>query len=506
MKAQISKMEYMVIQPRTYLVAELMEDVWPVAYCVSMAERNQIPGLLPVHRQMVDNRVRLCFDITGKKRLSDLIGEQNLSEEGILRLLRNLTEALHNLPEYFLQASHCLLEEEYTFADQKLEVYLPLVPLEEDPGDGSAQLRDYLIRLVGSCTANGRSGSRINELVAYLIRPDFQLEELRKLLEKLSSGSSRSVSPAQYQVEQRTAAPVAPTAAPVNSVSPQPSASQGANVSVPASSDASQPAKKGFPVFGHKEKEPKKPKEKKEKIPPAAPKPGFAVPGVSDPGFAVPGAPAPAVKKAEKASGGFAIPGGEASAPAQEEKKKGFQLFGKKEKAPKEKAVVEMNKERHLVAGNGLGMGPASYPQQSYPQQAYQPPVQSAPQQGAEQWHGTTFLQMEQNQGGTACLTDDMPGMGRSLTVSCQGRLTTVTHFPFTIGRMGCDLILPQPTVSKKHLTLLEQGGQYYVQDENSSNHTYLDGQMIPPYTPVLLPEECQLRLGREIIIIKTGV
>ena len=188
MKANIRKIEYMVVQPHTYLVAELEPGARTVGFCLEMAERCRIPGLLPLHRQMVDGGVRLCYDITGKKRLADLAAEMSLSEDGVLRLVRNLLEGLAGLPEYFLRTTQCLLEEDYTYADSTLAVYLPLAPMEDDPADGDALLRDYLIRLLGSCTSAGRTGPRLNELAACLIRPDFSVPGLLDKVRALSAG------------------------------------------------------------------------------------------------------------------------------------------------------------------------------------------------------------------------------------------------------------------------------------------------------------------------------
>ena len=103
----------------------------------------------------------------------------------------------------------------------------------------------------------------------------------------------------------------------------------------------------------------------------------------------------------------------------------------------------------------------------------------------------------------------DWPGLENSLAVAIE-RINTavrqavrVDRFPFTVGRYECNLLLDAPTVSKKHLSLLHQNGMFYVQDENSSNYTYLDGQIIPPYTPVPLPASCELRLGSVVLLVK---
>lgn len=413
MKAKISKLEYMVVQPHTYLVAQLEPGAWPVPFCVEMAERNRIPGLLPLHRQVVDGQVRLCYDITGKKKLVDLAAEMNLSEDGVLRLVRNLVDGLAGLPEFFLQTSHCLLEESCTYADSSLAVYLPLAPLADDPAQAEPLLRDYLIRLLGACSSAGRSGSRLNELVAFLIRPDFTLAGLQQRIRELTAGQAEPApAPAAPVTQPRPAAPAAPPA----------------------------------PAWQ----------------PPAAP------------------APEP---PADRKKGGF---GG---------------LFGRKEKeaAP----VVDLNKERHMAGGDRQRIPPAG-PQ---PAPAAPPEPAPAPQPAGGGWKGTTLLQQQEGgPAGTLYLGGQNGSRAAALTLICGGRAVAVDHFPFTVGRYGCDLLVEQPAVSKKHLTLLEQEGRFYVRDENSSNYTYLDGQVIPPYTPVPLPETCELRLGNVPLTVKAGV
>lgn len=487
MKANIRKIEYMVVQPHTYLVAELEPGARTVGFCLEMAERCRIPGLLPLHRQMVDGGVRLCYDITGKKRLADLAAEMSLSEDGVLRLVRNLLEGLAGLPEYFLRTTQCLLEEDYTYADSTLAVYLPLAPMEDDPADGDALLRDYLIRLLGSCTSAGRTGPRLNELAACLIRPDFSVPGLLDKVRALSAGQT----PAQpapapaWQAAPVTAQP-RPDPAPVPPVTPVPQPA--APAPVPETPDKKKNALGG--LFGHKEKA--------EKPAPAPVIPGFAVPGMA--------APAPKPKE-EKAAPAFAVPGGAgkpfavpgAPAPAQPaapEKKKGGLggLFGHKEK-PAKTPVVEMNKERHM---GGQDRIPPAAPVPPAPAPAAQP-VQ--PQPAA--WQGTTLLQQTKPGGGATVLMGAQAAGAPALTLTGAGQAVRVDRFPFTVGRYECDMLLDAPTVSKKHLSLLHQNGMFYVQDENSSNYTYLDGQIIPPYTPVPLPASCELRLGSVVLLVK---
>ena len=55
--------------------------------------------------------------------------------------------------------------------------------------------------------------------------------------------------------------------------------------------------------------------------------------------------------------------------------------------------------------------------------------------------------------------------------------------------------------ISRIHATILEQDGQYYVRDENSKNHTYLNGVQLAPYTPYLLEDGSRIKLGLEELI-----
>lgn len=49
-----------------------------------------------------------------------------------------------------------------------------------------------------------------------------------------------------------------------------------------------------------------------------------------------------------------------------------------------------------------------------------------------------------------------------------------------TLGRQGDnDIVIKDPFVSKKHFKIVEDEGEYYLEDLNSSNGTFLNGQRI---------------------------
>lgn len=56
-----------------------------------------------------------------------------------------------------------------------------------------------------------------------------------------------------------------------------------------------------------------------------------------------------------------------------------------------------------------------------------------------------------------------------------------ITHSPFRIGSKegGNDAVLHSPVVSRYHAKIYKRDGAYYLEDLNSTNGTYLNGQMI---------------------------
>jgi pSer/pThr/pTyr-binding forkhead associated (FHA) protein len=66
------------------------------------------------------------------------------------------------------------------------------------------------------------------------------------------------------------------------------------------------------------------------------------------------------------------------------------------------------------------------------------------------------------------------------------------------IGRSeGCEVRLPDPTVSHRHASLRQRGGEYVILDENSQNGTFLDHVRLPPQTPRAVRSGERVRLGR---------
>jgi ABC-type multidrug transport system ATPase subunit/ABC-type multidrug transport system permease subunit len=68
------------------------------------------------------------------------------------------------------------------------------------------------------------------------------------------------------------------------------------------------------------------------------------------------------------------------------------------------------------------------------------------------------------------------------------------------IGRAAdCDVISTEPTVSGHHCRLIRDGDNYWVEDLNSPNGVYLNGQRIPAGQVAHVPPGAQVTLGRQV-------
>lgn len=66
------------------------------------------------------------------------------------------------------------------------------------------------------------------------------------------------------------------------------------------------------------------------------------------------------------------------------------------------------------------------------------------------------------------------------------------------IGRgPGCDVRLPDPSVSHRHATVRANGSEYVLVDEKSTNGTFISGVRLAPNTPRPLKHKDLLRVGR---------
>ncbi|MEN9578036.1 MAG: hypothetical protein RJA70_1045 [Pseudomonadota bacterium] len=72
------------------------------------------------------------------------------------------------------------------------------------------------------------------------------------------------------------------------------------------------------------------------------------------------------------------------------------------------------------------------------------------------------------------------------------------------IGRgAGCELQLPDPSVSHRHTSIRQRGSEYIVLDEGSTNGTFVGPVRLPPGAPRVVKDGDLLRIGRIWLLVK---
>ena len=460
-------LSYAVMEPNTYLVAAVDEQAL-VEYCVTMGERNRIPGLLPMHHQIINGEYLLYFDITGKHKLKNVVGTGRLGAREGRKVLETLTQDLQGLSEYYLGPGMCLLDMDALFVDDLYNPYLPLIPMTGDTAASDPAVREFLMVMLGECCIGEGTDPYFDQALKRLLPGNFRLEDFAaSLLQTKPAAAPVSGGAADYappvRKEYAPPAPPKPPVPPVPPVSPvdeKPAKGGLGGIKLPSigkkketEAEAPAPADPGFPIPG-----------------------GVKIPGQKDAGVKIPGGiptPAPADKKAkgkekkeEKSSGGL------------------FGFIGKKKEAETPIPVP-----RGDIYQRPVPPAPA-------PRPAVAPAPAPAPAPAGD-WSGTVQLV---NNGATVFMG---AGAARTACIVHEGRRIELNASPFTVGRQACNYVISSGKVSRTHLTVEKQNGVYYVKDENSSNHTYLNDVMIPPYTFTPVRDGDTLRLGDAILTLE---
>lgn len=90
--------------------------------------------------------------------------------------------------------------------------------------------------------------------------------------------------------------------------------------------------------------------------------------------------------------------------------------------------------------------------------------------------------------------------------VGAPSRALTFDGTRVVIGRgSGCDVRLPDPSVSQRHATLRAQGSDYALVDEGSGNGTFVGGVRLQPQNPRVLRTGDMIRIGRVWLEVQVG-
>ena len=460
-------------------------------FAIKMITNNEIDGLLPLSVIRKNNDMEVRYNITSMIPLHQFM-QSPLPRVKILKIIKSIVAATIELEEYMLDGQALVFQEEYMYVDiadgTTRLMYLPV----QNPYQSDVVTFVKKIMTEFQFQQNEDASYILKFMNAFNSGRIATPGDLLEFVEELENTKPAAKAPAQAEPKKVSAEPVRVTPAPqqntpaAQAVSPQPVPSPQINIPKPVADFASlagkdkdkEKDKQGLlnNLFGknQKEKEPAKEKEKekeKEKghlfgkkpnkpAPASAITPGFAVPGMND----VSGLP---LNQAEVAS-------------AQQ---------ARKEISQPKQPVVQTDNSR--VAG------------------AFQPQIKDTtaipPVQPQKRDYGNTIMLNQNNSNVTIVLgedgMDDDEPKRAALTRLLNRQKMYIDKDVFHIGKDSdyADFYIgDNPAVSRAHADIVRQGDTYYIQDNNSKNHTYIAGQMVMPGQMMPLTNDTKIKIANE--------
>ncbi len=543
----------------TYLVCELEPADQLDGLTLGMLTNNHIPGVAPVIYTEMNGQQYLKYNISAKIS-SDQFFSMGITKDRTLLGLKNILDALCSADDYMIDINCFSLAKEQVFLNvsscEAALICIPVVSQENINTRGIAFFKESL----ENCSLGQQDKPYVDELMNYLQEETaFSVYGLKELVTDLQSGARKPVAVAKSVP---TPPPVSPFDSTVSiedmpnlagkpAVPPVATPPVAGNVAVPPAPPKpvvpTPPAPPRPmappPVTPSVAPPPVKPPVAPPVAPPAPPRPPVA-PAPPKP----PVAPAPPVNipKPPVSNGpGFAIPGqsgvGKAAvppapAPQKQPKQpkvkdpnKKMSFFGllanyNKENAELYKQQKAQAKAQKATVGNGVpapapapvqgGGAPAGMPggapvggypmgggmaQPPMPPQPPRPAVQPVPVQNS--FNETTVLSPVMLSGETTVLSAETGPACASLIRLKTGEKINVNKPVFRIGKEKSyvDFFIADNTaISRSHANIHNENGEYFIEDTNSTNHTYVNGQMINSNVKVKLTSGDKIKLANE--------
>ena len=541
----------------TYLVCELDPADQLDNLTLGMLTNNHINGLAMVVYTEMDGHRFLKFNISAKVTVNQFFGG-SMSKQRALQAFRSILNALCSADEYMIDPNCFSLNPDHVFLNvSNCETALICIPVSSEK-DISTEAAALFQNLISNTRFDPQDGSDyITQMKAYLEDDaNFTVYGFKDLVERIESGTAapaQAASQAQFVPNQQSEPAVSPApaygstvvmnhipdpagvanqppvtqSAPVMNSQPveqpqppvrQPVSIQQAQpqppVQIPAQPQVQIPAQP--PV-----QRPVPPPAPNAKKPPVSSNPGFAIPGQTGPGFAIPGQTGGIKQSANQQT----PPAGQSAQNEQGEKKMSF--FGlmmhynkenaaiykaqkeagkskskekpaKQPKVPAQKAVPPVTMPQQGVpTGAAPVPPPANQPGFAAQQPNYAAPVPPIPVQNS--FNETTVL--SPLSGETTVLSELAVRSEPYLTRAKTGERVYINKPLFRVGKEKSYVdyfIADNTAISRSHCNIHTENGEYFIEDTNSTNHTFINGKIINSNEKVKLSDGDKVRLANE--------
>ena len=537
----------------TYFVCELEGTEQIDSLTLGMLTNNHIVGLAPVLYTEMNNQRFLKYNISAKISVEQIFGG-NMNKERAMLAFHNILSAVCSAEDYMIDPNCFLMQAEYMFMNvSSCETALICIPVVSDKDVNMEAINMFKKLLVSAQFAPNEDAGYIAQLIAYLNDvASFNIYRFKDLVEQVKQQPSMPAVPkveavavtpsvqlvAQQPVQQipsldatisiddmpdllnKSGAlpPVQPVVPPVQPVVPpvQPVVPSVQPV-VPPVQPVVPPVQPVVPPV-----QPVVPPVQpvvppiqpvvppiRPVTPPVQPKPPVDIPKkqpVQNPGFAIPGQPNGAESKKTES------PKGKKQKVEAKEEDKQMSIFGLLAHYNKENAAL-YKAQKAAKKSKGTPVQPPTNQKlpQAPPEVAptFTPPVYTPPQPVIQpvpvqnSFNETTVLSAFP--GGETTVLGAMPGVVEPvLTRVKTGERIVINKPVFRIGkeRSYVDYFIGDNTaISRSHANVHTDNGEYFIEDTNSTNHTYVNGKIISSNVKVKMVSGDKIRLANEDFI-----
>lgn len=461
----------------TFLVYTIQEEDTLDTMTLGMVSNNRIPGISPVLYTQMNRDRFLKYNVTAKVTVKQFFSGI-VNKRRLLGVFSSVAAALAAAEEYMIDSGCLLLDTDYIYADvSSCRAEIICLPVARETGtvDVGLFFKNIMFSTQFDQTENCDYVARIiNHLNSATV---FVVDDFVQLLEELQ-GMPKAESPTpQFQPQ------------------PQPSAAPQVKAMAQPQPPAPASGKQGHP----------------EETMPGGGNGGFSVPKQGNAGDV-------AEVRQPDASPSRKVNSQRQDAPVQPAAEREMSIFYllqhyNRENAAAYKAQKEARKKggkaNTPVPGSGFVV-PGQQPEQPPVRQPAQPQPEQPPA-GQPALH----FPADDNFGDTVVMGADGYGedtvvIGRTLAASStKPYLRRISNNErilldkpvFHIGKERSYVdycISGNATISRSHADIVNRNGQFFVVDNNSTNHTYVNGEMISSNTEIPLSHGTKIRLSNE--------
>lgn len=439
----------------SYLVYEI-DDIEKIDKLEqNMMSNNNIDGLLEFSYSSIDDRYCFKYDITSKITLKMYL-ERCKDEYKLIKIFINILKLFVEIEDFLISKEHILLDDDYVFIDvSNLKTYficLPLESMSSNDNEGISDLKQFIsIILNGLRLENFENKSLINLLRELFNKEDFSnMEETIKVLKNMSQGKkSKTIgSENKTKIEKRTEF-------------------EGTD-NIPKQ-DIKKTNGLDFLVPKQEKRTDEKKEEKKDK---KNLKDIFKISILGN-------------KKEEKEDS--------------KNKKSKSDSINKKTDIEKKSdiKVKSIKHKRNVIVENYDDEDDISENNGAY---NYDEEIN---------YDKTVIINSSAENDKTVLLSALNSGLHPSMPYLIRKKNNEKINITSNLFRIGKEIdyvdyaILDNPTISRAHADIIKINRDYFIQDNNSKNHTYINEIMIDDGQAAKLEQNCEVKLSDEVFVFK---